>query len=95
MAARRATVRARVGIASSTQLSADAGADIAENGGNAVDSAIAAALVANEDTIVSELNAVQGQAMDIGGYYAPNEELASAAMRPSSTLNALIADFVA
>ena len=56
---------------------------------------LAAALAANEDTIVHELNAVQGQPMDIGGYYAPDEALASAAMRPSQTLNELLADFVA
>jgi len=55
---------------------------------------LAAALAENEATIVEELNAVQGQPMDIGGYYAPNEELARAAMRPSATLNALLADFI-
>ncbi|MCL4114057.1 UNVERIFIED_CONTAM: hypothetical protein GTU68_043575 [Idotea baltica] len=56
---------------------------------------LAAALAENETTIVDELNAVQGQPMDIGGYYAPNEELASAAMRPSQTLNTLLSDFTA
>jgi len=55
---------------------------------------LAQALAANEDTIVAELNQVQGQAMDIGGYFAPNEELARQAMRPSATLNGLLADFV-
>jgi isocitrate dehydrogenase len=54
---------------------------------------LAAALAENEQTIVDELNAVQGQAMDIGGYYAPNEALASAAMRPSETLNRIIDGF--
>ena len=54
---------------------------------------LAAALAENEQTIVDELNAVQGQAMDIGGYYAPNEALASAAMRPSETLNGIIDGF--
>ena len=54
---------------------------------------LAAALAENEQTIVDELNTVQGQAMDIGGYYAPNEELASAAMRPSATLNGIIDGF--
>ncbi len=44
----------------------------------------------NESTIVNELNSVQGQAMDIGGYYAPNETLASKAMRPSETLNNIL-----
>jgi isocitrate dehydrogenase len=36
------------------------------------------------------LLAVQGQPMDVGGYYLPNDELASKAMRPSATLNAII-----
>ncbi len=48
------------------------------------------ALVANEDAIIAELNGVQGVAMDIGGYYAPDEALAAAAMRPSPVLNAII-----
>jgi len=54
---------------------------------------LAAALAENEATIVDELNEVQGQPMDIGGYYQPNEDLAVAAMRPSSTLNAIIDGF--
>ncbi len=51
---------------------------------------IAEALSSNENTIVDELNSVQGQAMDIGGYYQPNPELASKAMRPSATFNSII-----
>jgi isocitrate dehydrogenase len=51
---------------------------------------IAAALAKNEATIVEELNAVQGVAMNIGGYYSPNESEATASMRPSATLNAII-----
>ena len=51
---------------------------------------VAKALAENEATIVAELNGVQGQPMEIGGYYLPNEELASKAMRPSVTLNAII-----
>jgi len=54
---------------------------------------LAEALASNEQRIVDELNAVQGQAMDIGGYFAPTEELAAAAMRPSETFNAILADF--
>ena len=46
-----------------------------------------------EDVIVDELNTVQGQPMDIKGYYAPDDALAEAAMRPSATLNALVNDF--
>ncbi|MCU4157477.1 NADP-dependent isocitrate dehydrogenase [Carboxylicivirga sp. A043] len=51
---------------------------------------IAKAMADSETTIVDELNAAQGQAMDVGGYYAPVFELASKAMRPSKTLNAII-----
>ena len=54
---------------------------------------LADALEANEEKIVAELNAVQGPPMDIGGYYAPDDKLAEAAMRPSPTLNELIAGF--
>jgi isocitrate dehydrogenase len=49
-----------------------------------------AALADNESTIIEELNAAQGPAMDIGGYYHPDTELASKAMRPSKTLNQII-----
>ena len=52
---------------------------------------LAATLADNETTIVTELNAVQGQPMDIGGYYAPDEARATAAMRPSPTFNKAIA----
>ena len=55
---------------------------------------LAAALGEQEDTIVQELNEVQGQSMDIGGYYAPDADRASAAMRPSETFNRVLADFV-
>ncbi len=48
---------------------------------------VAEALSANEAKIVEELNQVQGKATDIGGYYAPDFDKASAAMRPSATLN--------
>ncbi len=44
-------------------------------------------LTANEAAIVEELNAAQGKAMDIDGYYFADEQLASAAMRPSETFN--------
>ncbi|NMX64467.1 NADP-dependent isocitrate dehydrogenase [Pseudomonas sp. WS 5111] len=55
---------------------------------------LAKTLAENEATIVAELNAVQGKPVDIGGYYAPNPELTSKAMRPSNTLNAAIAALV-
>jgi isocitrate dehydrogenase len=56
---------------------------------------LAEALAEHEVTIVEELNAVQGQPVDIGGYYFPDAELASEAMRPSSSFNKILADFVA
>jgi isocitrate dehydrogenase len=45
----------------------------------------------DEDRIVSELAAVQGAPVEIGGYYRPDPALASAAMRPSATLNGALA----
>jgi isocitrate dehydrogenase len=44
-----------------------------------------------ETTIVAELNAAQGNPVDIGGYYHPDQAKTIAAMRPSATLNSLIA----
>ncbi|MDP6981102.1 MAG: NADP-dependent isocitrate dehydrogenase [Myxococcota bacterium] len=51
---------------------------------------IAEQLAENEDAITEELNAAQGSAQDIGGYYRPDTALAEAAMRPSATLNKII-----
>ena len=51
---------------------------------------LAAALTGSEEAIVAELAAVQGSPVDVGGYYQPNVELASAAMRPSATFNAAL-----
>ncbi len=48
---------------------------------------LAQALADNEQKIVEELIAVQGKAVDIGGYYRPDLAKASAAMRPSATFN--------
>ena len=42
-------------------------------------------------TIVAELDAVQGSPVDIGGYYRPDPDTVTAAMRPSATLNAALA----
>lgn len=44
----------------------------------------------NEHKIVAELNAAQGKAVDIGGYYCPDRELAEKIMRPSDSLNRII-----
>ncbi len=54
---------------------------------------LAQTLSDNEATIVGELNEVQGQPVDIGGYYFPDPDKASAAMRPSETLNNALASF--
>ncbi len=51
---------------------------------------LAKALSDNEQKIVDELNAPQGQPVDMGGYYQPDVEKVEQAMRPSATLNALI-----
>jgi isocitrate dehydrogenase len=52
---------------------------------------IAEKLTASEKQIVSELIAVQGKPADIGGYYRPDDAKASAALRPSKTLNDILA----
>ncbi|HEY2381504.1 MAG TPA: NADP-dependent isocitrate dehydrogenase [Terriglobia bacterium] len=54
---------------------------------------LARALAEHETKIISELNAAQGRPVDIGGYYAPNPETASKAMRPSATFNAALQAF--
>ncbi|MBM3163189.1 MAG: NADP-dependent isocitrate dehydrogenase [Chlorobi bacterium] len=51
---------------------------------------VAADLAANETKISEEQIAAQGSPVDIGGYYQPNDEKTSNAMRPSLTLNAII-----
>ena len=51
---------------------------------------IAKALAENEEKIVNELNSVQGNPTDIGGYYEPNETLINQVMRPSNTFNAIL-----
>ncbi|MCX7561104.1 NADP-dependent isocitrate dehydrogenase [Sulfitobacter sp. F26204] len=51
---------------------------------------VAEALVANEAAILSELAAVQGPAVDLGGYYRTDAAKTAAVMRPSTTLNSII-----
>ncbi|MFU1856466.1 NADP-dependent isocitrate dehydrogenase [Sphingobacterium sp. NGMCC 1.201703] len=53
---------------------------------------VAKVLTDNEAKINEELIGAQGQAQNIGGYYFPNDELATKAMRPSATLNNAIAN---
>ena len=50
----------------------------------------AEALAENEEKINAELMAAQGSPVDIRGYYQPDDDLATEAMRPSPTLNAII-----
>ena len=52
---------------------------------------LAETLKANETAIIDELNSVQGKPVDIQGYFHPNGELVSQAMRPSKTLNNALA----
>lgn len=52
---------------------------------------MAKALRDSETAIIDELNAAQGSPVDIGGYYFPDPTLAENAMRPSATLNAILA----
>ena len=52
---------------------------------------LARELAEHEAQIVNEMNGVQDQPMDIGGYYAPDVRMASKAMRPSETFNSVLA----
>jgi isocitrate dehydrogenase len=52
--------------------------------------ALADALAENEDIIVAEFGEAQGQPVDIGGYYAPDQALTTAVMRPSKTFNDIL-----
>ena len=51
---------------------------------------VAAKLIENEEKILSEIAATEGFPKDIGGYYHPDDEKATAAMRPSRTFNEII-----
>ena len=64
----------------------NAGADLKQ-----IFTPVAAALTLNESKIVAEMIAVQGKPADIGGYYLPDDAKASAALRPSATLNQILA----
>ncbi|MGB0891781.1 MAG: NADP-dependent isocitrate dehydrogenase [Flavobacteriaceae bacterium] len=54
-------------------------------------SPIAEKMISNAETIVNELNNVQGKTVNIGGYYEPTDSLADAIMKPSKTLNTILA----
>ena len=60
-------------------------ADLAERFGS-----LAEELTDNEQKITDELLAVQGSPVDLGGYYRPDAQLATAVMTPSATLNAAL-----
>ena len=68
--------------------------ELAENGDDpqlaALFRNVAEALRGNEQSILAELAAAQGARVDVGGYFQPDFELASRAMRPSASLNAVI-----
>jgi isocitrate dehydrogenase len=51
---------------------------------------LAKTLAESEDAIVAELNEIQGDSVDIGGYYYPDREKTTAVMRPSETFNAAL-----
>lgn len=51
---------------------------------------VAAELESKEQVIIDELNGAQGSPVELGGYFMPDDEKASKAMRPSATLNAVI-----
>ena len=51
---------------------------------------VAGELAAHEKQITDELAAVQGKAVDLGGYFRPDDTKATAAMRPSATFNRII-----
>jgi len=48
---------------------------------------LAQELADNETKIIDELNSAQGKTVDMGGYYKPNIEMVTEAMRPSATFN--------
>ena len=56
---------------------------------------VADALARDEAKIIGEIDATQGSAIDIGGYYFPDSALVDKAMRPSTTFNTIIDDLAA
>ncbi|AUC14593.1 isocitrate dehydrogenase (NADP(+)) [Tenacibaculum sp. SZ-18] len=55
-------------------------------------SSVAKSMETYEEKIVNELNKIQRKAIEIGGYYLPNDKLADNFMRPNDTLNAILAE---
>ncbi len=56
-------------------------------------SGLAESLSSQQNEIISELNSAQGDSVDIGGYYLPDDNKADLAMRPSATFNAIISEY--
>lgn len=54
---------------------------------------LAAKLAEKQDEILKEIDLTRGKPMDIGGYYNPDKEKVTMAMRPSHTFNKILADF--
>ena len=52
---------------------------------------VAKELASQEATIINELNSIQGNAVELEGYYAPSEALVVSSMKPSATLNTILA----
>jgi len=52
---------------------------------------VAQDLASQESTIINELNAIQGNPVELEGYYSPSEELVVSSMKPSNTLNTILA----
>jgi isocitrate dehydrogenase len=59
----------------------------------AVFAPLAEKLAEQEAAIIEELNAVQGEPVEIGGYYRPDLERVTQVMRPSPTFNAILEEF--
>merc|ERR1712137_1294725 len=64
--------------------------DIGMKTGNTKVQAMAEALTSNEEQIAQELITCQGVPADLGGYYMPNDDMASKLMRPSAKLNEIV-----
>ncbi len=59
----------------------------------AIFSGLSELLKSNEEIILAEFNKVQGQCIDLGGYYHPDREKSTSAMRPSETFNNIISSW--
>jgi isocitrate dehydrogenase len=55
---------------------------------------LAAKLAENHEKIMGEVDSTRGKAVDIGGYYKPDKEKVTKAMRPSQTFNKILQDFL-